>query len=297
VTGRLRRPSAVLAALLAASLTLLCGCGAAPRAPEGKGRLPIRATAAKEAWEGVVTVRGSVVVPRGAVLRILPGTVVRFERIDADGDGIGDSELVVEGTLLAEGTAAAPIRFTSAEAEPGAADWKYLFIERSAGSRLVRCVSEYAYSGAQVHFCRIDVERCTFRSCVDGFRFSTADGSVSRCLMTGNVNGVRYEERGSRMELSGNEVTANRVGVFCVTEGAGSALFRGNRIHGNGDYDFKLGNRQGADVPVPGNWWGSADAAAIRARIFDRASDPSLGRVLIEPFLEAPPPGGGEAGA
>ena len=153
------------------------------------------------------------------------------------------------------------------------------------------------HSGVQVHFCRVSVTRCTFRSCVDGFRFSTADGVVSSCLMTGNVNGVRYEERGSRMELSGNEISGNRVGVFCVTEGRGSATFRGNRIHGNADYDFKLGNRQPADVPVPGNWWGSASAEAIRGRIFDRASDPSLGRVLVEPFLSAPPADGREAGA
>jgi hypothetical protein len=257
----------------------------------------MRATAPREAWEGTVTVRGSVVVPKGSVLRILPGTVVRFERIDVDGDGIGDSELYVEGTLLAEGTAEAPIRFTSAAEDPSPRDWKYLFIERSAGSRLSRCIAEYAYSGVQVHFCRVEVSRCTFRSCVDGFRFSTADGRVESCRMEGNGNGVRYEERGSRMELLGNEITANRVGVFCVTEGKGNATFRGNRSHGNRDYDFKLGDRQPGDVPVPGNWWGRGDAAAIRSRLFDRAADPSLGRILFEPFLVAPPSDGSEAGA
>lgn len=289
-----RLPAAAL--LLAASVALLPGCGAPWRGGEG-GRLPMRATAPREAWEGTVTVRGSVVVPKGAVLRILPGTTVRFERLDVDGDGIGDSELYVEGTLLAEGTADAPIRFTSAEASPAPRDWKYLFLERSEGSRLARCISEYAYSGIQVHFCRVSVSRCTFRSCVDGFRFSTADGRVEACRMTGNGNGVRYEERGSRLVLSGNDVTGNRVGVFCVTEGRGSASFEGNRIHGNEDYEWKMGNRQPHDVPAPGNWWGSADAASIRSRVYDRSADPSLGRLLFEPFLAAPPPAGEGTGA
>ncbi len=252
--------------------------------------LPVRGIRGEETWRGEVTVRGSVVVQKGARLTILPGTVVRFEKIDVDGDGIGDSELYVEGELVAEGTVEQPIRFTSAEKEPAPKDWKYLFINLSPNAVLSHCISEYAFSGVQIHFSRASVSRCLFRNNVDGLRFSTAQGTFERNRMTGNVYGVRYEERNSKVILTRNDVTENRVGIFCVTESKGAAVIRENRIHGNADYDFKLGNRQRADVPARENWWGTADPDRVRARIFDREDEPELGRVLFEPLLAAPPP-------
>lgn len=294
------------AAALAMGIALaaaLAGCAAsmrpdaAPPGASGRARLPVRGLAADETWRGEVRVRGSVIVPKGVTLTILPGTVVRFEKIDVDGDGIGDSELYVEGRLVAEGAPGNPIRFTSAEADPAPRDWKYLFVERSEGTSLLHCVSEYAFSGVQIHFSRAAVRRCTFRNNVDGLRFSTADGRFEGNRMTGNVHGVRYEERGSRAELVGNEIAGNRIGIFCVTEGRGLATIRGNRIHGNEQYDFKLGDRQKGDVPAAGNWWGSADPDAIRARIFDGSTDPELGLVRFEPPLPEPPEAAGGYGA
>lgn len=292
-------PLKAIVALMAA--WALAGCAAPAPVPSpaasARARLPIRGLVANETWQGEVRVRGSVVVPKGITLTVLPGTVVRFEKIDVDADGIGDSELYVEGRIVAEGTHERPVVFTSAEAHPAPRDWKYLFIERSNRSSLAHCISEYAFSGVQIHFSRASVRRCTFRNCIDGLRFSTAEGRFERNLMTGNVHGVRYEERGSQAELSGNEIRGNKVGIFCVTETKGTSTIRGNRIHGNEQYDFKLGNRQRADVPAPGNWWGTPDPAAVRSRIFDRASDPELGRVVVEPLLVSPPDAGEGYGA
>ncbi len=260
--------------------------------PVGRTALPVRGLRSDETWRGEVRIRGSVVVPRDVTLTIEPGTTVRFEKIDADGDGIGDSELYVEGKLLAEGAPGRPIVFTSAEKNPSPKDWKYLFVNLSRKTVLSRCVSEYAFSGVQIHFSRADISRCLFRRNVDGLRFSTAEGIFSRNRMTENVFGVRYEERNSNAVLSRNDITGNKVGVFCVMESTGKVTVRGNRIHGNAEYDFKLGNRQKADVPVPGNWWGTVDPDAIRKRIFDRGTEAELGRVLFEPFLQSPPPEG-----
>ncbi len=290
-----------LARLLAAAgfAALLAACaGAPPAAPMAagapKGALPVRGIDRDETWSGAVRVRGSVIVRKGARLTILPGTVVAYDKIDIDGDGIGDSELYVEGEIVAEGTAGRPIVFTSAEKAPAPRDWKYLFINLSPRAVLAHCVSEYAFSGVQIHFSRASVSRCVFRNCVDGLRFSTAEGMFDGNRMTGNVYGVRYEERNSKVVLSRNDITGNKVGIFCVMESPGKIVIRENRIHGNADYDFKLGNRQRADIPAAGNWWGTADAAAIRSRIFDRRMEPELGEVLFEPFLPAPPADGGD---
>ncbi len=291
--------AAVLTA--AALLVLPAACARVPARTPGAAPaaavLPVRGIDADETWSGEVRVRGSVVVRKGATLTILPGTVVLFEKIDVDGDGIGDSELYVEGEMVAEGTAARPIVFTSAEGVPAPRDWKYLFVNLSRRTVLRHCVSEYAFSGVQIHFSRASVSRCVFRSCVDGLRFSTAEGTIERNTMTGNVYGVRYEERNSKVLLRRNEIAGNKVGIFCVMESAGRTVIRENRIHGNADYDFKLGNRQRANVPARDNWWGTTDAAAIRSKIFDRGREPELGAVLFEPFLAAPPPGPDEEGA
>lgn len=292
----MRRRSPRVPVLLAAAgaLLLASGCagpGARPREPRAEAKpLPVRGLERDESWSGTVTIRGSVVVPKGVRLTIRPGTTVRFEKIDVDGDGIGDSELYVEGELVAEGTEEEPIRFTSAEASPAPKDWKYLFVNLSRNTVLSDCISEYAFSGVQIHFSRAEVRRCLFRRCVDGFRFSTAEGVFERNRMTENVYGVRYEERNSKAILTRNDITGNRVGIFCVMESAGKIVLRENRIHGNADYDFKLGNRQKNDIPAQGNWWGTDDPARIRERIFDRRIEPELGRVLFEPFLSVPPP-------
>jgi len=289
------RRAAGLAAVLLVGGAIASSCagrtaGISPEmGPAAREALPVRGLSSDETWRGEVRIRGSVVVPRGVTLTIEPGTVVRFEKIDVDGDGIGDSELYVEGNLVAEGAPGRPIVFTSASSTPSARDWKYLFVNLSRRTVLTRCVSEYAFSGIQIHFSRATVTNCLFRRCVDGFRFSTAEGTFSRNRMTENVYGVRYEERNSAAVLSRNDITGNKVGIFCVMESSGKTTIRENRIHGNADYDFKLGNRQKADIPVPGNWWGTDDPAAIRARIFDRGMDAELGRVLFEPHLQAPP--------
>jgi len=69
-------------------------------------------------WSGAVTITGQTVVKKGVTLTILPGTTVRFLWIDEDGDGIGDSELNVEGRIVARGKKDKGITFTSGKADP-----------------------------------------------------------------------------------------------------------------------------------------------------------------------------------
>ena len=58
----------------------------------------------------------------GATLLVLPGTRVRFAAGSGE-SGEFRSRLLVNGTLVAQGTAREPIVFTSAAAEPRAGDW------------------------------------------------------------------------------------------------------------------------------------------------------------------------------
>jgi hypothetical protein len=243
----------------------------------------------KDTWRKEVKVDGVVIVAKGGSLNIAPGTRVVFSVRDDDGDGIGDSELRVEGSLDVSGTENDPVIFTSAAAEPEPADWKYIMINHADSAIVSNAVVEYAYSGIQVHYTRGSFSGLVARHNVDGFRFSTAPITLENSLLTGNVNGIRFEERGAGAIIRNNRITRNRIGVFAVIKCRGLTTFEDNSIDNNSDYAVKMGIRQTEDVPMKGNWWGIDDPGTITTGFFDRRRESGLGRVLFEPFLKERP--------
>jgi hypothetical protein len=238
-------------------------------------------------WSGEVRIHGVVTVKKSGRLTILPGTRVLFERIDRDGDGIGDSELLVEGALLARGTAGAPILFSSAEREPQKADWKFLYLNYAREALVEHIISEYAFSGIQVHFCRAKVLNSTFRHNIDGVRFSTVNIEVAGNRIHDNTHGLRYEERRSSAHIHHNEIRGNDIGIFVVTRSDDKALFEFNNVVDSRQYQVKIGIEQPGDVTFPRNWWGSADPVAIEDTFFDQKFDAALGRAHApEPLAE-----------
>ena len=241
-------------------------------------------------WSGEVRINGVATVKKEGRLTILPGTRVVFSKIDLDGDGIGDGELLVEGELLARGTEGAPIVFTSGAANPQKADWKYLYLDFARRAELSRVVSEYAYSGIQIHFCQARIVDSIFRYNVDGVRFSTVKLELAGNRIHDNSYGLRYEERGSTAHIHHNEIRDNEIGIFVVTRGDDKAVIEGNNIVGSLAYSVKLGLEQQGDVTLPGNWWGSSDPEAVASTFFDRRFDRSLGTVRAPEPLAAPVP-------
>ncbi len=93
----------------------------------------------------------------GAVtLNIEAGATLRFETWADSGLQIGTSDQR-QGILVANGTATAPIRFTSAKDTPAAADWKNIYFSYtpSTGNSITYATIEYAGapSGAQGYGC------------------------------------------------------------------------------------------------------------------------------------------------
>jgi hypothetical protein len=240
-------------------------------------------------WEGNVLIDGVVIVTETGVLTVAAGTTVQFVPRDDDSDGIGDSELRVEGELKVQGTKSAPVLFTSAAESPGPADWKYVMVNHARGVSMSNTVIEYAYSGVQVHYTRGTFTGITARHNVDGFRFSTAPVSLTKSLLTENENGIRFEERGAGAVIRENRVVRNRIGVFAVVKCRGLTVFDGNVIEENGDYNVKLGINQSDDIPMKGNWWGSEESSSIENTFFDGRVEAGLGRVEFEPYLKERP--------
>lgn len=283
------RPSTIsraLPALLPALTLLLAGC----LAPRPVTTLEDAVISGRAVWSGEVRVRGVVTVKKTGHLTIRPGTRVVFEPLDRDDDGIGDSELLVEGGLVAAGTAKHPILFTSGASQPAPADWKYLYLDFAREARLAHVISEYAFSGVQVHFCKARIVDSEFRRNVDGVRFSTVNIELAGNRIHHNTHGVRYEERRSTGRVHHNTIADNAIGIFAVTRCTGGVRFDRNNLAHNRDYHVKLGLRQQADLSYPHNWWGTEDPARIAEGFFDQRYDPALGRVSAPRPLPGPVP-------
>lgn len=274
-------------------ILLLSGCSLAPP----PRLLSDSVILGDEVWSGEVRISGVVTVKKEGRLTILPGTRVIFTPLDRDGDGIGDGELLVEGGLVARGTAEAPILFTSGAAEPKKADWKFLYLDFAREAQLEYIIAEYAFSGVQIHFCKARVVNSVFRYNIDGLRFSTVNLEATGNLIHDNSHGVRYEERRGTAHLHHNVIRDNDIGIFPVTRGEDRSLFEFNNITGNRQYQVKLGLEQSGNVTLPRNWWGTSDPEAIETGFFDQRFDATLGRVRAPEPLAGPAPVSGPAGA
>ena len=271
--------------LLGALLLLTGACRLAP--PPRPLELGDTVISAAVTWSGEVRIRGTVTVKKEGSLTILPGSRILFERVDKDGDNIGDAEIYVEGTLLAQGTAQEPILFSSAAPTPQAADWKFIYLDYARRAELAHIIAEYAYSGVQIHFCKALVVDSEFRYNVDGVRFSTVNIEVARNRIHHNTHGIRYEERRGSGSVHHNAIVDNEIGIFVVTRSDDRTLFRDNNIVSR-QYNVKLGLDQPGDVTFPHNWWGTGEAAAIRATLYDHEADAALGKVRTPDPLLAP---------
>lgn len=257
-------------------------------------------------WSGQVEISGRVLVRRGVTLTILPGTTVSFRKIDNNGDGIGDSELRILGLLNARGSAGKPVRFRSAEKNPKAGDWSYLLVFAANGVTVLdHCIVEHAYTGLQVHFSQARVTNSTFRGNNEGIRFGRAELEIEYNEIIGNRYGIRHTRLEGPVMIQYNTIRENDVGIFLVPSNQNVVNFgetfavkdspapvqptvRFNNLAGNRLYAYSLGERQGYDIDLGRNWWGSTSVNLIRKKVFDKERDPSLGRVRIAPYLQTP---------
>jgi hypothetical protein len=241
----------------------------------------------RQEWSGDVQITGVVHVTYEGQLILLPGTRLFFARIDRDHDGIGDGELLVEGEFQALGTRDKPILLTSAELSPQPADWKFLYFDYARKVDIAYLVSEYAYSGVQIHFCRAQIRNSEFRYNIDGVRFSTANIELAESYIHHNRHGIRFEERGGKGHVYHNLIRQNEIGIFAVVRCADKTLFEYNDFEQNAPYQVKMGLKQHQSLNFPRNWWGSATGLA-RETVFDQYNDPTLGQVTASEPLKRP---------
>ncbi len=232
-------------------------------------------------WQGEVTVRGSVVIDPGERLVIRPGTRVLFAFQDENGDGAGDSRIVVRGGIEARGTEGAPIEFAAEKpGPPGAAAWKEVLVEDAERAEFVRCRFVGAQQAVHAHRTPLRVEGCRFENNGIGLRFTGGPVVIRGNRFVANGTAVRYW--GSSPTVAANEFEGNATGIF-VREDSARSVVTGNNFVSSADYHIKLGELQAADVDARDNWWGTGRREEIERLIFDREDADYLGRVRYDP--------------
>jgi parallel beta-helix repeat protein len=202
-------------------------------------------------WEGTVDVSDDVRVLKGATLLIQPGTTVRFASIKNE-VGLPTVRLLINGSLIAQGTADRPITFTSAAKDPRPGDWAGIFVESSneRPNRLRHVSIRHAFIGLSGMHSILMAEDTVIRDCATGlYAFQEFNGWMFQSSLSGNDIGLHFHQNTSfhveNCEISGN----SRIGILCVLNSSPRVRFC--TVSDNGESGVHL--VQGASPLIEGN--------------------------------------------
>jgi hypothetical protein len=207
---------------------------ASPRAPK---LLQDEVLLGDVVWQGHLLIDGLIRLPPGNRLIILPGTVVEFKKKDSNGDGIGENGLMLQGVLIAKGTAENPILFRSAEKEKNRGDWDAINIFNSDGAQnlIEYCQLEDAYRGLHFHFANVAVQNSIFRNNYRGVQFQESAAALRKNIFHGNISAV--QARDSQITFNDNKLLHN---IFGASFFRSHLDIRGNTFGGNLDFGLKI---------------------------------------------------------
>jgi len=203
-------------------------------------------------WSGTVIVNGDILVPPGVTLTVLPGTTVKFRRIDETSEqnmfGVEspyypEAELIVRGRLIARGTGDETIVFTSAEVNARPKDWGAINFLGSDGNVIEHAKILFAYNGVHGHGSSATISHAEFAKCGVGVSFKKEEetkdapwyGKPSEMTITdsrfvNNKGGIGF--RNARGRIAHNLIEDNKFfGLFAKEDSAVTVEY--NEITGN----------------------------------------------------------------
>jgi len=261
-------------------LIFLFGCSTHPLTPKG----PL---SGEILWEGTVHIDGDLIVEKGGNLTIRPGTTVIFLPTSEESDSFTDhphfvgNELIVRGTILAEGSPSAPITFRHINPSAPEGSWGGINIMGATNARFRYCRFMQADSALHAQESRVLVEESLFEQNLVAIRFHTTEIRIANNLIRNNVTGIRFHF--GSPEIVSNEISDNGKNFF-ITSYPRNYKIEGNNITGHHVYNVVLGEEVPEDVIMKGNYWGCSTPMKIATTLFDGRTDTDLGRVEFEPF-------------
>lgn len=255
-------------------------------------------------WAGDVYIDGDVIVQKGVVLSIQPGSRIIIKPnsdTQAGGQNPELTEIIVLGKIIARGRPQnGRIIFTSHAREPRMSDWYGISIKNlNEQSILEYCLIEYGYKGitcygsspviqnSEVRFnyyagisCEIRSRPEILHTTILGNDFAglscelASYPKVESCIITQNTNGVIAFDR-SEPDLGHWNATP--------TESRGR-----NQIFNN--FEYNIYNHAQVDMYAQNNMWNTRNLADIRLSIYDLDDNPGYGKVIFLPLFGQPAP-------
>ena len=149
-----------------------------------------------ETWTGTVVLTGDVTIAKTGKVIVTPGTQILFSPASDDknaGTDSGRIELIVAGTLIAEGTGG-QIVFTSASNKPAPGDWSGIQITGSVS--FSNCLIEYADTGISVNSMMADILQSTIQNNQNAGISLAKESSISNCIFQNNgTEGITTTEK------------------------------------------------------------------------------------------------------
>lgn len=201
-------------------------------------------------WYGTVNITGDTHVAAGQTLTIASGTTVVFVEVDQNHDNVGDYDLIIDGKLDVQGTAADPVIFTVLPTGGGAKDaksWNTIQINSSAGaSTIAHAVIEYASVGLTLK-APATVSDTELRSNGTGIVMTSITGKPT--LTNVNVHDSTADGiSGSSSAFTATNLTSTKNGARGVYLSGGSgSVITGCTVSQNGTHGWEL---NGASVDI-----------------------------------------------
>lgn len=171
-------------------------------------------------WKGNISLTGDVTINSGVTLTIFRGATVTFPANSDDqsgGHNSSKSELIVNGTLTAQGISGDHIIFQSTNSTPG--DWYGIFFEDGSGNSLLE------YSEVK-----------------DGYYgmvcFNGSSPTIKNNIISGNKYGVYLRYNGNSL-IEGNEIKNNNyygILIYNSNSTGNQPLIKNNKINNNGSW-------------------------------------------------------------
>lgn len=194
-------------------------------------------------WSGEILIIGTVVVQPNVTLSVHPGTKVRFAHYRGYREPERKLDLIIHGQIIANGTAAQPIYFTSDAPYPQNGDWSMIrLISNTAKSEFNWCVFEFAQQGLNVWNSSPFISHVVFRwNNWEGVYFeSFTEPTLVWCQIYENgYNGLAAEQL-NKIDMDYCEVWRN--GTCGVHIDNSSAKIRRSLIHDNQGHGLSVDN-------------------------------------------------------
>lgn len=168
-------------------------------------------------------------IPAGSTVIIKPGVNIQFQ---------GYQTIVIQGIIIAKGTASEKIKFSSVSQSPNTVSplsWKgFYIIGKDANAQFKHCCFDGAYKNV-VWAAQPSFDSCEFTNNYYGLYCTRmAAPFVKNCKFVKNTFGITIDY--ATPLLSGNLITENKTGLYLQT--SAHVTIDNNEIHTNGKNIF-----------------------------------------------------------